>query len=193
MMRFEVESKFRIANSDEWRGRIAAIGGTFARRERQTDLYFSHPARDFRLTDEALRVRDSNGVVFLTYKGPRGEDEVKTRPEFEVVVAGEVSGQRPIQELLERLGFLPVARIAKSRDLFELTRGQQAVLIALDEVERLGSFLEIEVIAAESDVEAARHLVRELSRELELGSPTKDSYLKMILTADDSRQLSARD
>ncbi|KUO86543.1 MAG: hypothetical protein AT709_07990 [Caldivirga sp. MG_3] len=67
----EVEVKFRIRDVkglvNRLRGFATHIGSNV-----EEDHYFNHPCRDFRSTDEAVRVRVyGSGRVTVTYKGPR--------------------------------------------------------------------------------------------------------------------------
>jgi len=104
----------------------------------EEDVYYQHPCRDFLETDEAVRVRATDGrSKSITYKGPRmGEGSVKRR--VEIVV--EVSRGDP-HRLLERLGFTPVVRVRKERTYYKLGEG---VVVTLDRVEGLGCFVEVE-------------------------------------------------
>ena len=104
----------------------------------EEDVYYQHPCRDFLETDEAVRVRVTNGrAMSITYKGPRlGRGSVKQRIEITV----EVSRGDP-RKLLERLGFVPVVRVRKERTYYNLREG---VILTLDRVEGLGCFVEVE-------------------------------------------------
>ncbi len=108
----------------------------------EEDHYFSHPCRDFSITDETLRIRysiDDNGSIIsrtITYKGPRlaAQDNIKVREEIEVKVDGD------IKSLIEKLGFKEIAVIKKRRTYIEV----DDFLVTFDKVEDLGCFVEIE-------------------------------------------------
>ena len=68
-MPLEVEQKYRSDDLDALAGKIRAAGGKGQARVRQVDLYFAHPSRDFRETDEALRLRRVGETNRVTYKG----------------------------------------------------------------------------------------------------------------------------
>ena len=77
--------------------RLAALGFVPGETVRETDLYFNGGDRDFRRTDEALRLRrvSSGGEenVLLTYKGPKEDPRSNTRREYETTAGG--SGYPP--------------------------------------------------------------------------------------------------
>ncbi len=133
------------------------------------DAYFSHPCRDFRKTDEALRLRHSTGEEekwYLTYKGPRLDGLSKTRDESEVQV------HPAVREILLRLGFEEVARVVKRRRGF--VKGDQAVFV--DEVQGLGTYVEIESRSHDQD---ALPVLLGVLEQMGLQSETR-SYLELL-------------
>ena len=87
----EAECKYRVPDVERARTRLKEIGAVFLRIETHRDTYLKHPSRDFRSTDEALRIREVDGEPFITYKGPRLAGPIKIRPEIELpMVAGTV-------------------------------------------------------------------------------------------------------
>ena len=71
----------------------------------QEDIYLSHPSRDFRVTNEALRIRRIGDENRITYKGPRLSGPTKTREEIEISLDhGQVAFEQLLR-LLENLGF----------------------------------------------------------------------------------------
>ncbi len=100
----------------------------------QEDIYFNSPWRDFKKSDEALRVRKTSDGFFLTYKGPRFDSETKTREELEIPVGDQII------EVLKKIGFTEAAVVRKRRELFRLGE----FTICVDIVEDLGEFIEIE-------------------------------------------------
>ncbi|UCE14911.1 MAG: class IV adenylate cyclase [Candidatus Heimdallarchaeota archaeon] len=116
----------------------------------QIDTYFQNPIRDFGLSDEALRVRQvqfktGKKKVELTYKGPKQGITMKIREEITV----EASNNDKVKKILENLGFEEVAKIKKKRINWQ----REGVTLSLDEVEDLGSFLEIEITTPQGQPE----------------------------------------
>lgn len=114
--------------------KLAKLGAKEVGTENHEDIYFNSPYRDFRESDEALRVRKVNGKYVLTYKGPRIDSETKTREEIEIPTEPEII------EILRNLGFKDAATVRKRRKIFKLKN----LIVSLDQVENLGNFVEIE-------------------------------------------------
>ena len=87
------------------RSRLEELGGEYQAELRQVDSYFAHPARDFAVTDEALRIRQANGDCYITYKGPKIDATTKTRREIELPLPSGPRTCEQFTELLESLGF----------------------------------------------------------------------------------------
>jgi len=178
-MHFEVENKFPLADPDALHDKLAALGAIFAPPTKQRDAYFAHPSRDFAATDEALRIRHDAGGACLTYKGPKIDATTKTRRELELPLAAATA--EGFAELLLVLGFRPVAEVCKRRVPGEIVWQGRPVEVALDEVEGLGSFVELEIQAAEADLDAARTCLQSLADALGLGAPERRGYLDLLL------------
>jgi adenylate cyclase class 2 len=180
-MRYEVEQKHRLDDVGTFLTQLAGRRIELGDPVEQIDEYFAHPCRDFASTDEALRIRSVGGRSFVTYKGPKIDTTTKTRHELEFPLAqDDVEGSR-FDQLLRVLGFTPVARVRKRRRRFEIDADDQQVEGALDEVEGVGSFVELELLADDARVEAAKRTISKLAGELSLGPTERRSYLEMLL------------
>jgi adenylate cyclase class 2 len=170
----EYEVKIRVGGLGPIRDRLAALGIPPARCIVERDLYFNSPARDFGVTDEALRIRSTGEETTLTYKGPKlGHGTVKAREELIVPVgAGETMG-----EILLRLGFTHTAVVKKQRETYLV----EGAYVALDEVEGLGPFVEIEAPAGMGKLEAVDLICRVREMLGIMGEETTLSYLELIL------------
>ncbi len=171
----EIELKARVPVLAPVRDALREKNARFLGRHHEHDIYYNAPHRNFAETDEALRVRFSDGNAVVTYKGSkiRGLD-LKAREELNTAVeSGEVAGQ-----ILERLGFVQTAAVSKWRETYEL----DAATVSLDEVEGLGTFVEIEVMAEEPP-QAALATIGRLQKELGITGPViLDSYLELLLS-----------
>ncbi|WP_456482520.1 class IV adenylate cyclase [Methanopyrus sp.] len=176
---YEVEVKVRLKNPEDVRERLEELGEK-VRTVRQRDLYYQHPCRDFAETDEALRLRRSDGRVTMTYKGPRVGRE-KSRVELEVTV----DDFETADAVLRHLGFEPLehAEVRKIRTVYVLEVDGEKVVATLDEVEGLGTFLELECKAAdESEVGEKEELLVSVLEDLKVeGERVRRSYLEMLL------------
>src|SRR5215217_7125166 len=114
-MTYEVEQKFRVVNLSEIEQTISALGCELGPKVAQCDIYFSHPTRDFRTTDELLRLRSDSEGNFLTYKGPRLDSTTKTRRELEITLPKGASSSNEFAELWRLLGFNVLLAVRKTR------------------------------------------------------------------------------
>jgi len=96
----EVEIKARITNPNELKNRFEKLNGMYKLCLNHEDTYFNMPKklRDFKKTDEALRIRKSieynknsnqknkKTSYFITYKGKKLDKITKTRNELEIEI-----------------------------------------------------------------------------------------------------------
>jgi adenylate cyclase class 2 len=176
----EVELKFRCDASEQLVADLMRLGAQPAEEVRQVDQYFNHPQRDFAQTDEAVRIRDTNGQTSLTYKGPLVDRESKTRREIELDLAGDHAREK-LGDWLRAVGFRPVLEVEKTRQAWTLHRGGREVEIAIDQVTGLGRFVELETVADEADLAPARALLQDIAAELGLSQSERRGYLSMLL------------
>ena len=165
----EVEVKARAL--PDTLDKIISLGAAFAGTENHRDLYFNSPQRDFRKSDEALRIRIKEEGARLTYKGPKLDQETKTRKEL----TAKIDSPDEMAEILSALGFVLSAEVRKRRTKYALGD----VTFALDEVEGLGAFLEVE-ISGEADYEEQRRRVLSLLEKLGMGKSIRSSYLELL-------------
>jgi adenylate cyclase class 2 len=178
---FEVELKFPIADADEMTLQLLARGARLAGVVRQSDLYFRHPCRDFRQTHEALRLRKTDDGVRITYKGPILDSRTKMRREIELPIGDPSHDFDRVRELLTILGFEPVRGVDKTRAVYKLSYEGRNLELAVDAVEGLGNYLEIESLANDGDRDAARDAILKLAEDLGLQNPERNSYLQLLI------------
>jgi adenylate cyclase class 2 len=169
----EIELKSRVDNLSPVRERLQQSGARFCGRVHEHDVYYNAPHRDFAETDEALRVRYAGGNAVVTYKGAKIKNlGLKAREELNTSVeSGEVFGQ-----ILTRLGFTMTAEVNKWRETYRFRDAS----IALDEVESLGTFIEIEVIA-DTEMQSATETIDKIKKELGIsGEAILASYLELL-------------
>ncbi|NHX36194.1 MULTISPECIES: class IV adenylate cyclase [Halolamina] len=184
---YEVELKVE-ADHARVRSALEAAGAAPVDYVRQVDTYYDAPHREFAETDEALRLReetelDGDGqpvetTTKMTYKGPLVEQASKTREEHETAV----DDPDAAAGILDGLGFEPAATVAKERERFEL----DGYTVTLDQVEGLGSFVEVDREGAESEIERLRAGAQALLRDLGLdpADQIRTSYLGLLLAGD---------
>lgn len=167
----EVEVKARCDDLESIEFKALAMGARFVRDMEQSDIFLSHPARDFGKTDESLRMRWAGNRCYLTYKGPREKGQVKAREEIEL----EVGDGEGLLVALERLGFKKVGEVTKIRRMLSFGDAD----ICLDDVEDLGTFVEVEVKA--EDIDHAKKRAMAILTDLGLKrNIVKASYFEML-------------
>lgn len=160
---FEIERKFRL-NPNEAAGLKTRLDAKYAPGKKlvQNDEHFlfKKTSYDDHVKGEPIvRLRDSNGTYYFTYKhtvmgsGNRVEHET------------EVSDPAAMREALVAMGWCSVIRIEKTRFHYHAA----GVSYDLDEVKGLGNYLEIELVS-EKDADAEDALI---SIALSLGIPAE--------------------
>ncbi len=189
-MRYEVEMKFPVADLSALEARLTGLGTTIAAAQPEVDVYFAHPARDYSRTDEALRLRRKGTAYSITYKGPKIDAATKTRREIDLPLATDEEGFKAWFDMLEALGFSIAGEVRKSRRKAQVLWQERSVEVSLDEVERLGEFVELELVvddgsATESpdspSIETAKTCIASLAAALGLESSERRSYLELLL------------
>ncbi|QDV27564.1 class IV adenylate cyclase [Aureliella helgolandensis] len=188
---WEVEQKFEVSDVAAVLAAIERVGLQEYATEQHVDTYFRHPCRDFRQTDEAFRLRLVNDQACATYKGPRLPGKVKSRPEIELAI--DSSEQSQWRAMLERLGFQALPEVRKTRRIFSLPKQQatiespqidwQGVVVAVDDVEQLGHFAEVELLVTDQEhIAASRDRIAARAIEIGLCNVQPRSYLSQLLS-----------
>lgn len=180
-MNYEVEQKFPVADLRAVEAKLATLGVSIAEPRRELDRYYRHPARDFALTDEALRLRRVGDVNSITYKGPKIDATTKTRHEIDLPLPAGRATADDWESLLEALGFTSVAQVRKTRRKAIVPWQGRQVEASLDEVDWIGSFVELELVTSAEDLDAAKACITSLAAELGLAGSERRSYLELLL------------
>lgn len=178
----EVEIKAKITDVQTVAKSLLALGFTEDRTVSEEDVYYNGNDRDFRKTDEALRIRacrdlkDETGSNELTYKGPKLGCESQTRKELEV----SFEDPAKMKAILSALGYPTVLEVRKLRSTYRFAE----ITACIDQVDSLGDYLELEkLIEDKKDYpDAVGELYEWLSK---LGIPkdslTQYSYLELLM------------
>lgn len=177
----EIEAKIKVESCDPTRERLRELNARCIYTILEVNRIFDTPDRDLFKKGCGLRIRTCRGegavpAASLTYKGPQRPGPFKSREELETTL-GEPDNAVSI---LTALGYTPVITFEKRREEWEL----DGVVVELDEVPRLGCFVEIE-----GPDEAAVHCVQD---RLQLGSrtPITDSYIALLINHARANNLS---
>jgi len=185
----EIEQKYADADFADLERRLAAWGAAAFTDLDEEDQYLNAPDRDFRITGEAFRLRRIGSSNRITYKGPRLAGEVKMRPEMELSLPDGDAAYADFLRLFVQLGYRPVAVVRKHRRACRLRRDGHDLEICLDDVDGVGRFAEVEVLAEEGGADAAREVLLKTAAELGLSKVEKRAYLTMWLQLHGGEEL----
>ena len=139
----EIEVKFRLDDPNDLRVRLSDRGARTLSHVLEINHIFDTADRGLLATDCGLRLRTAHNPdtgepvsATLTYKGPRAAGVAKSREEVETVVADASA----TETILLRLGYSEVIVYEKRRETWHLDECE----VCLDELPRLGWFVEIE-------------------------------------------------
>lgn len=189
MLEIELKAALTEVQAQTIPKRLLALGFQPGEAVRELDVYFNGgQERDFRKTDEALRLRQVQKLrtgrteTRMTYKGPKLDDRSSTRTEYEITV----NALETAQKLLEALGFHPAASVEKVRQTLE----KDEVTVCLDQVTGLGAYLELEILQESGSQQQAVDALLNLLDALNVSRQalTRDSYLELLERAQDGEK-----
>jgi adenylate cyclase class 2 len=167
----EIEVKAYLKNESEVIEKLQTLGCVLSEPIHQVDtVYTKIPAKtveEYLKNDHFLRIREkSDGRFIFTVKKPLSK-EVLTKAEHET----EVLNAKELEHALFLMGYQVANKVLKIRRTAEY----KGFEICIDEVEKLGSFIEIEKIS-DNDVDEVR---KDLNKFLiSLGIPIEDEIHK---------------
>lgn len=180
----EAELKARVREPGAVRGRLRRL----ADEERSTyrDTYYDRPGRD--LTDDGheLRVRViETGAVHrtvLTYKEPAIDAGSGSKPEHETAVADAAV----LDAVFRRLGLEHLVAFEKHCANYRFTaqgRDMLATVVTVPEID--GTFIELETMADEEDLDAALADIRTVLYDLGIAEEdlTTEQYTDAVMQA----------
>jgi len=181
-MAVEIEAKMKLDDLDAIRRRLESLGASPAGEHLETNTFFDTADTSLRKADKGLRLRANKDVktgeteYIVTFKGPRQPGELKTRQEIEFSVDDPTAATQAFIEL----GFRVSIRFQKRRRSWRFMQCK----VELDELPRLGGFVEIEGPSADAVMAARKAL--DLANE-PLVSDSYASLLARQLTFDLSK------
>lgn len=184
MLEIEFKAALTAQQAKELPEKLLTLGYSGQRAVWEQDVYFNAPDRDFRKTDEALRLRtvrtlpDGAEQTFITYKGAKLDEASSSRRELETGVASFGT----MQALLLALGYRAVFSVRKTRR--SVACGAKTV--CLDCVDGLGDFIELETVLPDgTDYETAAEALLTLLDTLQIprSALTRKSYLELLMAS----------
>jgi adenylate cyclase class 2 len=190
----EVEIKVKITDPNLMRKRFEENKGTYKLSLDHEDIYFNMPegSRDFKKTDEALRLRKSVEFLkdniskpqkinyYITYKGKKIDKTTKTREEIEI----KISEIEDMKNLLRFLGFRDIFTVVKKRELYDFMFEGTRIEALIDYIPILKQhFVEVELITESiDDVEKSKEILFQFLDKFEVKKEEsiRRSYLELI-------------
>lgn len=169
-----IEAEIKAKVDESILKKFEELGLKKEKESNQTDTYYDHPCRSFMETDESVRVRDreESGLAFY-YKSPKIDPDTKSRQEYKTPVNSD------IYKIIKKIGFTEFMKVKKKRSYYTLDE----VKITYDEVEGLGTFIELEVTADEETMEESKELLFSVLKKL--GIPKSElirkSYVELLI------------
>ena len=104
----------------------------------------------------------------MTFKGPNLDESTKLRREIELPLVGREAAES-LEQVFLALGFQAVAKVKKTREQLLVKWSGAVITICLDQVEEVGDFVELEIVANEAEVEQAKVRLHSCSRSSHAG------------------------
>ncbi|HQR08295.1 MAG TPA: class IV adenylate cyclase [Gemmatales bacterium] len=174
----EVEMKFKVTMPERIQEQLNIMGFLPGEKHFESDRYYNAPDRDFAQSDEALRIRQVGDESQLTYKGPKQGAKGKVRTEHEVQL--NEGSARMMHQILVDLRYKPSIEVNKERTFYRHL-AQKDIEIAWDEVQGLGTYIELELKVPEGDQAEALFCLQSLAESMGLRQEERRSYLELLL------------
>ena len=191
----EVEIKVKISDPNLMRKKFEENNGIYKLSLNHEDIYFNMPKglRDFRQTDEALRLRKSIEFnrdnkaktqkinYYITYKGKKIDKTTKTREEIEV----KITEIEDMKNILKFLGFREVFTVVKKRELYDFIFNDTRIEALIDYIPVLEQhFVEVELITESYEtVDENKEILFKFLRifGIKKQESIRKSYLELII------------
>lgn len=181
MERYEIEIKLKLREKEDTMERLRAMGFADGEDHEEVDIYFNSSFYNLAERGEALRIRrvtnlqtnETHGEI--TYKGPKLDQISMSRMELESVI----ENPQALESILTIIGMTEKYEVRKVRHYMSCDQ----MTACLDEVDGLGSFLELEEIAEcknvrEETLKKMEGILKNLGYRME--DTTRISYLSML-------------
>ena len=142
-MKKEIEVKARLKNIEALINKLSVLGVLLSEPVRQEDTIYTNlpdgEFADFKPGVNFLRIRKSGGKVLFTLKQSFVNELEGIEKELEI------SNEKEMEDILSLLGYHQAVKVIKTRRKAKYKDYE----ICLDEVEALGSFIEVEKLTDE--------------------------------------------
>lgn len=135
----EIEAKIQVEDLTAAVERLNAVGAEFLHTVTETDTYLDDHKK-LKRQGCGLRIRRQQAAntqkALVTFKGAKVESRYKSRPEYEM----EIGSPETAELIFAGLGYMPRIVVSKTRRMWSV----DGCTVCLDDVEGLGSFVEVE-------------------------------------------------
>lgn len=149
----EIEVKARVENKDALLKKLEDLSCALGETKVQNDVVYvqEYGSMEQFLSNELfLRIRESNNKILFTVKYHKDRTQNGNALDMPLEHEVEVSSRSELESMLVLLGFFPALNITKRRQ----TGHYKDWEICIDEVEGLGSFIEVEQLThADEDIQ----------------------------------------
>lgn len=177
---FEVETKIKVNNPSEIREKIKKIAA-LTKKETRKDEYFALTKKHY--PKKAFRIRfDGKAYIanFKKFQKSTSDKDVVVKEEFEFKLLGKehLNNFIALQEDLNFKKWIDKTKICESYKL----KKDEKIIIELNNVKRLGYFIEIEYLCHKNEISKAKSKIREVIKKLEIKNREIDNtgYTKML-------------
>lgn len=174
---FEIEFKFRVKDKKKIDNTFKKLNCKFSELHQCDHIYVKNGINDFNIPsgENVLRIREQNGVNYITLK------QRLNHLEYETIV----EDSNVINNIFITLGYHKLVEVDKYRKETNI----KGFNITVDEVDRLGSFVEIEKLTEnEEEIENIKDEILKFASELGFyeNDIEKEKYDAMILDLNNS-------
>jgi len=155
-MNYEIELKFKISNPKLIRNTLNNIGANYIKTIQQTDIYLDQKNLVLFKNDKALRIREEEGKLFLTFKDKRAKTREKIRKE--ITIEFSLVDKSKLLYLFKKIGFNKILSIKKEREIYRLDDFE----LCIDKVNKIGDFIEIEILKQNFNRTKLNNLMKKL-------------------------------
>jgi adenylate cyclase class 2 len=176
----EAELKARLTDPAETARRLERLAP--GRDEIYHDTYYDFPDQRLDHADHEVRVRTITGDharSLLTFKTARVDEVSESKPEYET----EITDPGAVRALLRGLGLVPLIAFEKHCRNHNITaRGRDMLATMAHVPEIAGTFLELEALAEEHELDAALADIRSTLDDLGISATdlTTDTYTAAV-------------
>jgi predicted adenylyl cyclase CyaB len=173
MALLEVETKVKIRKLRLLRANIKKIA-TFEKTESRGDDYFALQKKGY--PKKAFRIRYNGEDYVVNFKKRLKHlfsKDIVVKEEFEFTLC-DMKHFGNFLALIEDLGFRQWVKKRKRTESYKYKKDKR-VIIEINRVEHLGYYMEIEYLAKKNEVQKAKKKIREVLKDLNIGSDQIDN------------------